>query len=158
MPEQNTAHTLMKVGPVMTAISLADWLMTGMDNPTTEVTGLICLWMGTSGAAITLGGAAKHLFDRRKDRNVQPRPPENPAGPSPGRIYMVGASVRDSQLGQAGNDMDLTVVGDAPKVAREFAQATGGECTPHGTLRDRHRPGGTVEQRLHNRPEQDLPL
>ena len=141
MPDQNAACTLMKVGPVMTAISLAAWLMTGMDNPTTELPGLICLWMGTSGAAITLAGAAEHLFDRRKDRDVQPRTPENPAGPSPGRIYMVGGSVRDSQLGMAGKVMDLTVVGDASKVAREFAQATGGECTPHERF-------GTVTVRL----------
>ena len=50
---------------------------------------------------------------------------------SPGKIYLVGGSVRDSLLGRAGNDIDLTVVGDASKVAREFAQATGGECTLH---------------------------
>ena len=66
IPDHNTAHSLMKVGPLMTTISLAAWLMTGMDNPTTEVTGLTCLWIGTSGAAITLGGAAKHISKRRR--------------------------------------------------------------------------------------------
>ena len=50
---------------------------------------------------------------------------------SPRNLYLVGGSVRDTLMDRAGNDLDITVVGDAIHLARQFALATGGECTTH---------------------------
>ena len=50
---------------------------------------------------------------------------------SPGSLYLVGGSVRDQLLGREANDLDITVVGDACGLAKQFAGATGGECTVH---------------------------
>ena len=50
---------------------------------------------------------------------------------SPGNLYLVGGSVRDQLMGREANDLDITVVGDACGLAKQFAGATGGECTVH---------------------------
>lgn len=46
-------------------------------------------------------------------------------------VYIVGGSVRDLALGRPLNDFDLTVEGDAIKLARSLASRYGGKVTAH---------------------------
>ena len=45
--------------------------------------------------------------------------------------FLVGGPVRDSLLGVPVNDLDISVVGDAPALAQSLANATGGRLTVH---------------------------
>ena len=45
--------------------------------------------------------------------------------------YLVGGPVRDSLLGAPVNDLDITIVGDAPALAASLANAIGGRLTVH---------------------------
>src|SRR5689334_11744073 len=46
-------------------------------------------------------------------------------------LYVVGGSVRDLMLGRPINDFDLTVEGDAIRLARELVHRYGGGVTVH---------------------------
>ena len=45
--------------------------------------------------------------------------------------FLVGGPVRDFLLGVPVNDLDISVVGDAPELARRLSNATGGRLTVH---------------------------
>jgi tRNA nucleotidyltransferase (CCA-adding enzyme) len=46
-------------------------------------------------------------------------------------VYLVGGTIRDILLGEAGFDVDIAVEGDAIAFARALADALGGRVTPH---------------------------
>ena len=46
-------------------------------------------------------------------------------------LYVVGGVVRDLLLGRTNLDLDLVVEGDAPALAGELAQASGGRAVVH---------------------------
>jgi tRNA nucleotidyltransferase (CCA-adding enzyme) len=63
-------------------------------------------------------------------------------------VYLVGGTVRDILLGEAGFDVDIAVEGDAISFARDLARALGGRFTPHdkfGTAVVSYGDGGRVD-------------
>ena len=52
--------------------------------------------------------------------------------------YLVGGPVRDFLLGAPVNDLDITVVGDAPALALRLADTLPGRITVHRRFGDSH--------------------
>ncbi len=62
--------------------------------------------------------------------------------------YIVGGMVRDLILGRPGTDVDITIEGDAIRVARDYAKAVGGRVkgvTRFGTCKVMGGPAGSVD-------------
>ena len=60
-------------------------------------------------------------------------------------VYLVGGAVRDLVLGLAVVDVDLTVEGDGPRMARELADRLGGDVLPHERFGTATVRAGTIE-------------
>ena len=72
-----------------------------------------------------LSGGYRAVFDALRARASKGNLP----------VYLVGGPVRDFLLGRVLRDLDFSVEGDAPSLARELAKEHGGSCVVHQRFR-----------------------